>query len=71
MLKCPPWGSTVQSKAGAIVNFGNEEGDAQVMWPGGEGQSVVILKPFRPDAVDKLPVTIRLAPRTCAVVVKA
>jgi hypothetical protein len=55
-------------KARVVVNYGNEEAGAEVTWPGGEGQTVEILKPFQPDAMDKLPVTIRLAPRTCAVV---
>jgi hypothetical protein len=54
-------------KACVVVNYGNEEATAEVSWPGGEGQRVEILRPFQPDAVDKLPVKIQLAPRTCAV----
>jgi hypothetical protein len=56
-------------KACVLVNFGNEEAAAEVGWPGGEGKTVEILKPFEPDATAKLPIKIRLAPRTCAVVV--
>jgi hypothetical protein len=57
-------------KACVVVNYGNEEATAKVTWPGAEGQAVEILKPFHPDAVDQLPVRVRLAPRTCAVVVQ-
>jgi hypothetical protein len=52
-----------------VVNFGNGNADAEVGWPGGEGKSVEILKPFTPDTTGRLPVTIRIPPRTCAVVV--
>jgi hypothetical protein len=55
-------------KACVVVNYGNEVASAEVTWPGGEGQAVEILKPFQPDVVDKLPVKVQLAPRTCAVV---
>ena len=55
-------------KACVVVNFGNEEETAEVMWPGGEGSEVEVLAPFQADRVLKLPATIRLAPRTCAVV---
>ena len=58
-------------KACVVVNYGNEEAGAEVTWPGGEGETVEILKPFLPDAEDKLPVKIQLAPRTCAVIVKS
>jgi hypothetical protein len=58
-------------KACVVVNYGNEEASAEVTWPGGEGQTVEILKPFQPDAVEKLPVKIQLAPRTCVVVAPA
>ena len=57
-------------KACVIVNYGAAEASATVTWPGGESQTVEILKPFQPDALDKLPVRIQLPPRTCAVVVK-
>jgi len=57
-------------KACVVVNYGREEASAEVTWRNGEGEAVEILKPFQPDAVDKLPVKIQLAPRTCAVVVK-
>jgi len=57
-------------KACVVVNYGKEEATAEVTWPGGEGQAVEVLKPFQPDAADKLPAKIRLAPRTCAVIVK-
>ena len=56
-------------KACVVVNYGNEETSAELTWPGGEGQAVEILQPFQADAMSKLPATIRLAPRTCAVVV--
>ena len=55
-------------KACVVVNFGNEEATAEVCWQGGEGQTVEVLKPFKPDAKSKLPLRIQLAPRTCAVV---
>jgi len=57
-------------KACVVVNYGNEEASAEVTWPGGEGQAVEVLKPFQADAADELPAKIRLAPRTCAVIVK-
>jgi len=57
-------------KACVVVNYGRADSTAELSWPGGEGQTVEILKPFHPDAADKLPVKIQLAPRTCAVVVK-
>ena len=62
-------GMVESGKACIVVNFGNEEAGAEVGWPEGKGKSVEILKPFEPDVLGKLPVTIRLAPRTCAVVV--
>jgi hypothetical protein len=55
-------------KACVVVNYGNEEATAEVRWAGGEGREVEVLQPFRKDAVTKLPVTVKLAPRTCAVV---
>jgi hypothetical protein len=58
-------------KACVVVNYGDEEAGAEVTWPGGEGQSVEVFKPFHPDAEDKLPVKVQLAPRTCAVIVKS
>lgn len=57
-------------KACVVVNYGTEEASAEVSWPGGDGQNVEILRPFQADAMGKLPATIRLAPRSCAVVVK-
>jgi len=57
-------------KACVVVNFRREEQTAEVSWPGGEGQAVEVLEPFQPDVVGKLPVSIVLPPRTCAVVVK-
>jgi hypothetical protein len=57
-------------KACVVVNFGDEEETAEVTWPGGEGSQVEVLAPFKPDAVQNLPVTVRLAPRTCAVIAK-
>ncbi len=58
-------------KACVVVNYGNREAGAEVTWPGGEGETVEILKPFHPEAEEKLPVKVRLAPRTCAVIVKS
>jgi hypothetical protein len=55
-------------KACVVVNFGNELETAEVTWPGGEGSPVEVLMPFQPDTVQTLPATIRLAPRTCAVI---
>ncbi len=55
-------------KACVVVNFGNEEETAEVTWPGGEGSQVEILMPFHTDTIQKLPATVRLAPRTCAVI---
>jgi hypothetical protein len=57
-------------KACVLVNYGNKEASAEVSWPGGEGHPVEVLKPFHADTVDKLPLRVRLAPRTCAVVVQ-
>ena len=57
-------------KACVVVNYGAEEASADVTWPGGEGQAVELLRPFQPDTVDKLPLKVQLAPRTCAVIVK-
>jgi hypothetical protein len=61
-------GMDTAGKACLVVNYGNQEASAEVAWTGGEGQTVEILKPFQRDAMDKLPVKIQLAPRTCAVV---
>ena len=58
-------------KACVVVNYGNEAAGAEVTWPGGEGETVEVLKPFHPEAEDKLPVQVQLAPRTCAVIVKS
>ena len=57
-------------KACVVVNFGDDEETAEVTWPGREGSQVEVLMPFKPDAVQNLPVTIRLAPRTCAVIAR-
>jgi hypothetical protein len=58
-------------KACVVVNYGNEEAVAEVTWPGGEGETVEVLRPFHPEAEGKLPVKVQLAPRTCAVIVKS
>lgn len=58
-------------KACVVVNYGNEETTAEVSWPGGESKSVEILQPHRADQTASLPVTLRLPPRTCMVVVDA
>ncbi|MGA2531470.1 MAG: DUF6259 domain-containing protein [Candidatus Aminicenantales bacterium] len=62
-------GLDTPGKACVVVNFGNGENEAEVSWPGGTGRAVEILKPFEPDRTAVLPVKIRLAPRSCAVVV--
>ena len=56
-------------KACVVVNYGNEAAEAEVAWPGGEGRSVEILRPFHADGEGKLPVQVQLGPRTCAVIV--
>ena len=55
-------------KACVVVNVGNEQAVAEVTWTGSHGRAVEILMPFHPDAVAELPVKLRLAPRTCAVI---
>jgi hypothetical protein len=62
-------GLDTPGKACVVVNFGNGENEAEVGWPGGKGRSVEILKPFSADTEAALPVKLRLAPRSCAVVV--
>jgi hypothetical protein len=57
-------------QACVVVNFGNEDETAEVTWQRGEGRPVEILKPFQPDATENLPVKVKLAPRTCAVIVE-
>ena len=57
-------------KACVVVNFGNDEASAEVSWPGGDGNNVEVLQPYRPDATAKLPLQLRLPSRTCAVIVK-
>jgi hypothetical protein len=57
-------------KACVVVNFGSQEETAEVTWPSGEGRLVEILKPFQADATGNLPVKLKLAPRTCAVIVE-
>jgi hypothetical protein len=57
-------------KACVVVNYGNDEASAEVSWPGGEGSSVEVLQPYRPDETTKLPLQLRLPARTCAVIVK-
>lgn len=57
-------------KACVVVNFGNAEESAEVTWEGGEGTPVEVLAPFQPEKRENLPVTVRLAPRTCAVVAR-
>ncbi len=55
-------------KACVVVNFGDTEETVEVTWPGGQGMVVEVLAPFQPDALQMLPATVRLAPRTCAVI---
>jgi hypothetical protein len=63
-------GMNEPGKACVVVNYGNGQASAEVTWPGGEGQTAEILKPFKPDAVEKLPVKIQFPPHTCAVIVR-
>ena len=56
-------------KACVVVNFSNTEENAEVDWPGGRSKSVEVLQPFRQNVIAKLPARVRLAPRTCAVIV--
>jgi hypothetical protein len=56
-------------RACVLVNFGNGENEAEVNIPGGTGRAVEILKPFERDTAAALPLKVRLAPRSCAVVV--
>lgn len=62
-------GMNGSGKACVVVNFGNQNTTAEVSWPG--GGEVEILQPFQPDRAAHLPVTLRLPPRTCAVVAQA
>lgn len=62
-------GLDAPGKAVVVVNFGNGENEAEVGWPGGAGRTVEVLVPFEPDRTASLPLGIRLAPRSCAVVV--
>jgi hypothetical protein len=55
-----------RGNACVVVNFGDEEAEAEVTWP--EGKSAEVLMPFQPDSIQTLPARIRLAPRTCAVI---
>ncbi len=64
-------GMAKPGKACVVVNFGNEEAEAEVDWSGGEGRRVEILVPFQPDGIGHLPARIQLPPRTCAVIVEA
>jgi hypothetical protein len=54
-----------------VVNYGNEEGTAEVTWPQSDGQEAEVLKPFHPDTTTRLPVNLSVAPRSCAVIVRA
>ncbi len=55
-------------KACVVVNFGDSAETVEVNWAGGQGSQVEALAPFQPDAVQTLPATVRLPPRTCAVI---
>jgi hypothetical protein len=62
-------GLDAPGKACVVVNFGNAENEAEVSMPGAAGRVAGILRPFEPDRPAALPAKIRLAPRSCAVVV--
>ncbi len=62
-------GAVKRSKACVVVNYGNEETEAEVMWAEGAGKRAEVLRPFEPDASAKLPARVKIAPRSCAVVV--
>jgi hypothetical protein len=61
-------GMGAPGKACVVVNYDNDETTAEVRWPGAEGREVELLQPFRKDTRARLPVTLRLPPRSCAVV---
>jgi len=63
-------GMDAPGKACVVVNFGNAEEIAEVTWHSGEGRPAEILRPFQPDVAENLPVKVKLAPRTCAVIVQ-
>jgi hypothetical protein len=56
-------------KACVVVNFGNTPEEATVNWSGGMAGRVTICRPFEPDTAGTMPARVRLAPRSCAVVV--
>ncbi|MEN6601486.1 MAG: DUF6259 domain-containing protein [Bryobacteraceae bacterium] len=61
-------GMSAPGKACVVVNYDNDETAAEIRWPGADGREVELLQPFRKDTRVRLPVTLRLPPRSCAVV---
>jgi hypothetical protein len=56
-------------QACVLVNFGTTPLDAEIDW-GAKSGWVEICQPFEADRVARLPVTVRLPPESCAVVVE-
>ena len=57
-------------KAVVVVNFGNEEDDAEVNIEGDQGGKAELCIPFQKDTTVLLPAKIRVPARTCAVLVQ-
>ena len=57
-------------KAVVVVNFGNEEDDAEVNIEGDQGGKAELCIPFKKDTTVLLPAKIRVPARTCAVLVQ-
>ena len=56
-------------KAVVVVNFGNNEDDMEVSVENAKNGQAEVCIPFQPDILVQLPATVRVPPRTCAVVV--
>ena len=57
-------------KAVVVVNFGNEEDDAEVNIEGDQGGEAELCIPFQKDTTVLLPAKIKVPARTCAVLVQ-
>src|SRR5262249_35187686 len=56
-------------QACVLVNFGDRPVETSVRWTGSSGR-VEVCQPYREDRLTTLPASVRLPPRTCAVVVE-
>ena len=56
-------------KAVVVVNFGNNEDDMEVNVENAKNGQAAVCIPFQSDILVQLPATVRVPPRTCAVVV--